>query len=801
MKWFRRMSAGAAALVSLLAPAVAEAAPGIRGRVTDARSGVPILAAQVVARDAMGAIVAGTLTDSAGTYELWGVPAGVFTVEASRLGYDRAARGGVRVDGVGAAQVDISLNVVALQADAVLVTSTRRVERLADTDVSVAVVSGGRVETRGEPSVLGALRRVSGIDFFSAGVGQQQPNARGFVNPFTTNMLVLVDGRLAALPGFGTVLAGVMPTVQADIEQIEVVTGPSSALYGANAANGVISILTTDPRERRGGAMSATGGDHGQGQLGFRFSGLASPRLGYKVSAERFEGRDFERYNLFTGANGFVTRDDPDFNVLHETLAGSLFFYPGPGSRLVYSGGFTRANYINLTVAGRLQVSDWDAWYQQVRANFSDVLGGSLYMNASYTKNDAGRSYYLDVLTRMQIPQASGGAGLSPATAMQRALFVDRSDRVDFEAQHTVRRGDAHFLTSGAMVRRSRPVTDGTWMTDGPGGDPVVIEESGAYVGYDNLSIPRLRLTVVGRVDTHSDFSARYSPKLSASYSLPNGHSLRATYNEAFNSPNNYLLYARSNVGRDAFGFGNWIRGNRSGFTFVNTAGGPVPSPVKSLEPLHVSSVEVGYRASWGTSVSLDVTAYRSTYRNYISKEATLSRPRDSVFVLDPKTGTPLRENTRTYLNYGELPVNGVDISLEWIATSRWSAEGSFGYQQPGTFKRPVEGLAPPGFNAPARKAKAAVAFHEWWRAGTQAELSVVGVTRFDFLSSLPYLTGPVPEYAVADLQVTLPVVERLAGRTELRLGVKNLFDRSHIEVPGGAELRRLVSLTLSTTW
>jgi outer membrane receptor protein involved in Fe transport len=171
------------------------------------------------------------------------------------------------------------------------------------------------------------------------------------------------------------------------------------------------------------------------------------------------------------------------------------------------------------------------------------------------------------------------------------------------------------------------------------------------------------------------------------------------------------------------------------------------------------------------------------------------------VFALDPKTGLPLRENTKTYLNYGELPVTGIDLSMEWLPAAGWSAQVAAGYQKPGTFRKPVAGLAPPGFNAPTQKEKAAVAYRDWWRLGSQVELSAARVAGFYFLSSLPYLTGDVPEYVVADLNGSLPLVVRSGGRMRLGFSLKNLLDRRHIEVPGGAELGRIVSVSLTAEW
>jgi iron complex outermembrane receptor protein len=787
-----------------MAPATASAQNGgtLRGIAVERGSNAPVAAAHVITRSEVGTAVRSVITDESGRFEITGLPPGVYAMEASRIGYAAAAVSGIDVREGSATDVRLTLPVLALLANELLVAGTRRAERVADSDASVAVITGQRLRQRPEATLFGSLRTVKGLDYFESGLGQQQVNARGFVNPFTSNMLFLIDHRLSTLPGLGTVLPGVVMAAQEDIARVEVVTGPTSALYGPNAGNGVVNVVTRDPRDAGGQSISITGGERSLLRVAARSSGMLSQRLGYKLAAESYRANDFERVNTFNGSGGFSISDQPDFTVRNKALSGGLHWYPSAGSRIVYSGGFTRSNYVNLTVVSRLQVKEWDAWYHQVRGHFDDVLGlGSLFVQGYVTENDAGDSYYLDILVRNQIPQQNGGPGLTPEQALQRALFVDRSDRVDLEVQHSKQITNAHFLTSGAQWRRITPRSEGTYLTDGPQGEPISIDEWGGYVGYENHSLRNVRLNVVGRYDRHSDFGSHFSPKIALSWFVRDGQSLRASYNRAFNSPTTYLLYAQSFTGRTPQGLNIMVRGNRSGFRFVNEQGGAVPEPLPPLEALSIESFEAGYRGVFQDRVFLDASVYRSIYENYISKETAISRPADGVFALDPRTRQPLRELTRTYLNYGELPTWGADLALQWLPIDVISLTAGFSYQEPGDFKSPLIELDPPSFNAPERKYKLGAAWHGWWRRGTYADVSASHVDDYFFLSSLPYLTGVVNDYTVVDLSAGIPVRLPLARDARIGISVRNVLDSHHFEVPGGARLGRLASLTLSATW
>ena len=785
----------------------AQGAPGaIRGRVLDGRTREPIPYARVVLRDEQGHVAAGAATDTTGHYVIVSAPPGRYVLEASRIGYANANVPAVQVVGDSTLTIDLSLSVMAAQSDVIVVSAARRLERAADSDVSATVVSADQVTQRAEPTVFGSVRQVRGVDFFNAGLGQQQPNARGWPNAFTTNMLFLIDGRLATLPGLGTTLPGMVPVTQNDVAQIEVLTGAASALYGANAAQGVINVVTRDPLQYPGQAASLTVGDRNTLRYDVRLAGLVASTFGYKVSFESFQATDFSRQVKIAGLvppdSAF---DDPEPQVTTLSTGATLYWYPSVGRSVAFSTGFQESDYVNLSVAGRIQVKGWHNAYQQLRAQWGNVLGGSVFVQGNYTKNDAGESYYLDNMARSGQAQPGGQPPLTFERAMAGALFVDKGDRFDAEAQYTANIKARHFFTAGAMWREAHPYSGGTYLTDSVGGSgtdaPVVIRETGAYLGYDNLSIKNVRLTLVGRYDTHSDLDARFSPKASVSLTLPKGNSLRLSYNQAFNSPNTYLLYARSPIGR-AGTLPLVIRGNRLGWQFTPPVSGAAATPLQPLRPLEVRSVEVGWHGAPHRTLTTDATIYASTFTNYISRQTRINDPSRGIFAIDPLTGLPLREITFSYTNYGQLPVTGLDLLAEWTPNPRWQATASMSYQMPGEFSKALAGLDEPQINAPAHKYKGAVQWREWLRAGSSLELSAVSVREFFFQSTPAYLQGTVPAYTVMDLTAGMPLPRRMLGAdARVQFNVSNLLDNQHIEIPGGATMGRWIRGSVSVNW
>lgn len=778
----------------------------VTGHVTDITTSTPVPSARIILRGQQGNVTAATVTRNDGSYRIADVPAGVYAVQATRIGYapKTVADVIVRVDETRV--VDFLMSAVPRIADAVVVVGARRTEKVADADVAVSVVDEQTIAQRQSPTLQGALRDVPGVDYFETGLGQQQANTRGFVSVMGSNMLVLVDGRLAAAPGHNMPLSGFV-VAPVDVARAEVVAGPTSALYGANAASGVLNIVTIDPAANPGGTLVLGGGDRNVWHMAGRQAGMLSDRLGYKVTFEDLTGKDFEKYNVFQGIDprtGTVIAqrsDAPDFDVKNRSMGAGLYFYPNAGSRIAYTGGYTNASYINLTNVARLQMDGWSSWYHQLRGQWSRSGMGSLFVNAAVTGNDAGDSYYLDMESRFQFPKTvAGGLGVSPDSARTLARFADRSRRVEVGAQHFFNIAGRQFITSGVDWRRSMPNSDGVWLSDGPNGSPVRIDEVGVYGQYEALLAESLRLTLAARYDDHSVLGGTLSPKAALMWHVTPEQTLRASVNRATNAPMPYLLFARSFIVQRG-PYAMWNRGGRLGWDFVNVNGGPVPASIDPLKSIDVTSWEIGWRGEFATRLTTDVSAYTATYKNFQTSAIELNNPLAGVFAVDRATGDTLREYTRSFVNYGELPVVGVDASAQVAVMDRLRVKGSVSYQEPQTFRSARTDLPTPGFNVPLAKWKAGASYDGLLVHRSSIEASVVHVNKFFYQSGLAYTTGWVPAYTNVDLDATVPIPQLPRGDFAALVAVKNLFDSHHVELPGAATLERRLIVSLSTTW
>lgn len=163
-------------------------------------------------------------------------------------------------------------------------------QKVSDAAAAIYVITQDDIARSGVTSVAEALRMVPGLFVGRLDSHTWAIGSRGFVNVFSNKLLVLMDGRSIYTPTFAAVFWDVQDTVLEDIERIEVIRGPGATLWGANAVNGVINIITKSARETTGGLVSAGGGTEELGFGQFRYG----MKLGKDVSA-RVYGKYFSR--------------------------------------------------------------------------------------------------------------------------------------------------------------------------------------------------------------------------------------------------------------------------------------------------------------------------------------------------------------------------------------------------------------------------------------------------------------------------------------------------------------------------
>src|SRR5438105_11071944 len=179
---------------------------------------------------------------------------------------------------------------------------SKKPERLSDAAAAVYVITREDIRRSGYTSIPEILRLAPNLQVARVDSSQYAITARGFNSTTANKLLVLIDGRSVYTPLFSGVFWDVQDTLIEDIERIEVISGPAGTLWGANAVNGVINIITRSSRDTQGGLVTVTGGNSEKG-FGARFGGSIGDNASYRVYA-----MDFTHGNTIT-ANGTDPND------------------------------------------------------------------------------------------------------------------------------------------------------------------------------------------------------------------------------------------------------------------------------------------------------------------------------------------------------------------------------------------------------------------------------------------------------------------------------------------------------------
>lgn len=183
---------------------------------------------------------------------------------------------------------------------------SKRPEPLAEAASAVQVITGEDIRRAGSTSLPEALRLAPNLQVAQVNASQWAISARGFNNVLANKLLVQIDGRSVYTPLYAGVFWDVQNILLEDVDRIEVVSGPGGSLWGANAVNGVINVITKDARETQGLFAQAGGGTELRRMGNLRWGGKAGDRLYYRLYGTGFELDDTKLQN------GEDARDDWD---------------------------------------------------------------------------------------------------------------------------------------------------------------------------------------------------------------------------------------------------------------------------------------------------------------------------------------------------------------------------------------------------------------------------------------------------------------------------------------------------------
>jgi iron complex outermembrane recepter protein len=190
-------------------------------------------------------------------------------------------------------QVDLTEIGIEELMDMEITSVSRHPQKISDSAAAVFVITQEDIRRSGVTSIPEALRMVPGIEVARLGSNKWAVSSRGFNGRFANKLLVLMDGRSLYSPFFSGVFWEMQDTLLEDIDRIEVIRGPGAALWGANAVNGVINIITKDAAKTQGDLVTAGAGTEERGFVGLRHGGKLGEDSYYRIYGKYFDRDDF----------------------------------------------------------------------------------------------------------------------------------------------------------------------------------------------------------------------------------------------------------------------------------------------------------------------------------------------------------------------------------------------------------------------------------------------------------------------------------------------------------------------------
>jgi outer membrane receptor protein involved in Fe transport len=583
-------------------------------------------------------------------------------------------------------------------SEQVVVSASKTEETLVNAPASVSIITSQTIQNNASTSYADLFRSVPGVNVTQTSARDININARGASSTLSTSQLALVDGRSIYLDFFGFIAWDFLPVNPAEIKQIEVIRGPASAIWGANALNGVVNVITKSPRELQGSSFTlgfggfnreSSNSRKGAGSL-FYINGshakAVDERWAYKVSAGLYTQDPWLRPSgaIPNGTGTFYPNYDNQ-GTTQPKLDVRVDRDFEDGRRLTFEGGVAGTEGILHSGIGPFDIDK------------GTVLG---YGKVNFTRRALKVNFFTNLLNGSATNLLAVGTSGAPLG------FDFKSKTFDFEVGNVQTVGARHVLTYGGNLRQN------TFnLTIAPEGDNRT--EGGVYA-QDELFLGKyLRWVIGARIDKFDNIAdAQFSPRTSLLFKPAPDHTVRVSFNRAFRAPsviNNYLdTQILNQLPLTPFAVFD-PRLNGRVFTFpIQAAGDQVPISGVTQPELTETSI----------------TAYELSYTGIVAKRATVTaawfynETKDDVFftqvgsyrALNPPPGWPLpafalellfcpaegpipagrtcpfgRGNglpsAFSYRNLGKVRQKGVEVGVDGAVNKQLSAFANYSYQ------------------------------------------------------------------------------------------------------------------------
>ncbi len=563
--------------------------------------------------------------------------------------------------------------------ETVVVSGSRTEQKLIDAPATMSVVTGVTIENAPSQNFAELMRTIPGVNITQVSARDINITSRSATGTLATGQLALLDGRSLYQDFFGFVMWDFLPVNLNEIKQIEVIRGPASAVWGANALNGVVNVITKRPREMQGtsgvlgfGGFERVGQDAGSvWYVSGTHAQAVNDRWAYKLSAGGYSQDPLSRpTGVIPGSPGTPYPVFVNTGTTQPKFDARVDYDYEDGRNLSFSGGVAGTEGIMHSGIGPFDI------------NSGTVMG---YVKANYSQRALRVGFFTNVL------RGDASNLLTRDVQGNPIPFDFQTNTFDFEISNVQSFAARHVVSYGGNFRQNNFT-----LSIAPEADDRT--EFGVY-GQDEIFISDHFRWIVGarvdRFDFLDDFV--FSPRTTFMIKPQADQAIRFSYNRAYRSPsviNNFLDVTLVEPVP------------LSGFAFLNPAlaGRIYPLPIRSagsellneqLKEQALDAFEIGYTGAVapGTTVSAafyvnrtkneilftEVTDARYSATNPPPNWTAITGLPPQVIAFIPPDGT--LPALFTYRNFGRVSQRGVELGVDSVINDNVSVFANYSWQ------------------------------------------------------------------------------------------------------------------------
>jgi iron complex outermembrane receptor protein len=501
---------------------------------------------------------------------------------------------------------------------------SKKEQKLSRTASAIFVISEEDIRRSGALNIPDLLRMVPGMNVAQISANTWAVSARGFNEEFSDKLLVLIDGRSVYTPTFAGVFWDTADLPLQDIERIEVIRGPGGTVWGANAVNGVINIITKRASETHGASLEGGGGNFERG--------FGTVQYGGKMGSST-DGRAYLQYGNHEGL--------PALNEM-----------PGGDGWHTLRGGFrtdsTLSSKDTLTVQGDLYGGREGQGILNLASGAATDLEGYL-----------GGGYLQTVWNHRYSARSDSSLQVSFDRYTRDVPFTDKRNTIDTAFQYHFAWGNRQDVVAGVEYEYTNHKSNSALVFYSPSDD--ARQFFSAFVQDEIALVPdRLYFTIGTKIE-HNDYTGFADmPDVRLAWELSRRHMLWTAVSRAERIPSS---------------------GDTSDVVNGGEIAGPGGVPIQlilqgspNFKNETLLAYEVGYRSSLSDRLSADLSAFFNSYHD-------LRTIQSAPLTFQPDASPPGFLENLFFQNgmYGET--HGGEASLNWKAISRWTLSPGYAFE------------------------------------------------------------------------------------------------------------------------